>query len=150
MTSHDLESRITVLEDIEAIKKSHYKYCYEMDKGNWQEVVKLFTKDAKIDFGDVGKGQGTDDIIKFYKETLPGTFSFLMHCNHNPLVNVQGDKATGEFYLAMSATHRKENEPLWIAGKYENEYVKESGEWKVKSMAVKDIYATPYGGEGWV
>ena len=149
MPAQDLEARVQILEDIEAIKKLHAKYCYLVDTGGWQEVVKLFVKDATIDFGTVGSGKNMAEITKFYKETFPRLLPFSLHMNHNPAIEVKGEKATGEWCLHVAATHGETNRALWTAGRYQNEYVKESGEWKIKTLSVKRIFATPYD-EGWV
>ncbi len=45
-----------------------------------------------------------------------------------PIIEIKGEKTTGEWHLQVAATHDSINRALWAAGKYENEYVKESGE----------------------
>ena len=151
MAAKDLEARIQVLEDIEAIKKLKARYCYLVDGGQWQGVVKLFTKDAKINFPfpGVGAGKGIAAITTFYRETLPSLRSFTLHMLHSPLIEVKGDKATGEWYFQSSSTVRSTNKAQWGAGKYQDKFVKEADGWKFKERKVKSIYSTPYD-EGWL
>jgi len=54
MDLKELEARIRVLEDTEAIKKLKATYCYLCDAGltidkNREELVSHFTKDARVD-----------------------------------------------------------------------------------------------------
>lgn len=72
-----------------------------------------------------------------------------MHMCHNPVIEVNGDKAKGEWYFDGPITHAPTNRALWMAGKYEDEYVKVQGEWKFNKLICKIYYRTPYD-EGWV
>jgi len=150
MAAQDLEARIKVLEDIEAIRKLKAKYCFFIDAWNTEELMKLFTEDAKILMVSFGDRIGKAAIARFFKEVFPKQQPFTMHMGtHNPLIEVKGEKATGEWYFEVPATYGPTNRAIWIAGKYEDEYVKEGGEWKIKTVAIKFKYVTPYD-EGWV
>jgi hypothetical protein len=147
MAARDLEARVQALEEIEAIERLKARYCYLVDSGQWQEVVKLFTKDARIEF-PFGAGKGTNAIVTFYRDTLPSQRSFILHMLHNPIVEVKGEKASGKWYYQSSGTVRSTNRAQWGAGIYNDKFVKENGEWKFKEIVVKTIYSTPYD-EGW-
>ena len=147
MTAKDLEARIQALEEIEAIKQLKARYCYLVDSGKWQDVVKLFTKDARIKF-PFGAGKGTAAIINFYRETLPSQRSFILHTLHNPIIEIKGEQATGKWYYQSSGTVLSTNQARWGAGIYHDKFVKENGGWKFKEIIVESIYSTPYD-EGW-
>ena len=149
MAAKSLEERITALEDMEAIKKVHFTYCYLMDARKADEVAELFAPGARIDFPGVGGGGTKAEIARFYREVLPSVYPFLMHNNHNSIVEVEGNKGRGKWYLQVSATHGKTDRAMWIAGVYNNEYSKINGQWKIQSMAVTNIYGTPYDQQGW-
>lgn len=149
MTSEELEARITILEDIEAIKKHQHMFVYMIDDRDWQGVVNLFTEDAVLDLGPFGRYEGKAEITKFYNEIFPATYSFMAHMLHNPIIDVKGDKATGEWHSEMSGTYAPTDRAVWVAGKCKIEYVKAIGEWKFKTIKVTIYYNTPYD-EGWV
>lgn len=149
MILEELEAKVRVLEDIEAIKKLQVAFCYANDSFNWQGVVELFTDEAVAEFGPFGHYEGKAEITKFYRDMLPPSMSFMQHMCHNPIIEVKGEKATGEWYFEASVTQAPTPKAMWIAGKYEGEYVKVGGEWKFKTLAVKFYFNTPYE-DGWV
>lgn len=149
MALDKLEARIRVLEDIEAIKKLKATYAYLVDTRNWQEFMALFTDDAVSDFGPLGCYEGKAEITRFTRDIILKSYSFMTHMFHNPIIEVKGEKATGEWYFEVPATHTEKNRALWLAGKYEEEYVKVDGEWKFKKVVGRIYYITPYD-EGWV
>ena len=149
MADKDLEARVQALEDIEAIKKLIAKYCYFMDAGlkdpgSMQKVVKLFAKDATVDFPGVGSGKGIPEITNFYTKAFASPRTFTMHMIHSPLIEVKGNSGTGEWYVQVASTIREGNRAYWTGGKYENEFVKEGNEWKFKSITWKGFFRTPY------
>jgi len=149
MSSEELQARIAALEDIEAIKKLKAKYAHLVDTRNWQEFANLAIDDAVWDFGPLGRYEGKEEIIRFTRDIILATYSFMTHFFHNPIIEVKGEEATGEWYFEVPATHAEKNRAVWIAGKYEEEYVKVGGEWKFKKVVGKIYYITPYD-EGWV
>jgi hypothetical protein len=66
----DLETRIRVLEDIEAIKKMKSKYLRCNDKKLWDEIGVCFTEDAVADYGPKTKLQGREAIVQYLKGSL--------------------------------------------------------------------------------
>ncbi len=149
MSFEELQSRIGILEDIEAIRKLKANYSYLTDTRDMQEFANLFVDDAVMDFGTLGRYEGKAEVIRFVRDIILETYSFLMHMNHNPIIEVKGEKATGEWYFEVPVTHAPTNRAVWINGKYEEEYVKVGGEWKFKTVVGKIYYNTPYD-EGWV
>lgn len=148
MTLEELEARIKILEDIEAIKKLTSTFSYFTDAGNWQAAVNLFTEDAVLKSA-MGQYKGKAEITKVFRDDTPQAYSFMMHMCHNPVIKVNGEKANGEWYAELPATHAPTNRALWIAVKWEFEYVKVGGEWKIERLVSKPYYFTPYD-EGWV
>ena len=155
---NEIEKRITVLEDIAAIKQLRSLYCYLADAGlndasKMDELMTHFTDDAWIDFGtadspDIHKGK--DAVTKFYKEVVVGALSYSAHMVINPIIEVDGDKAKGRWYVFVPCTMRETNSASWLFGKYEEEYVKIGGQWKWSSMIFRSEFNSPFGGEGWV
>ena len=155
MTLKELEARIRVLEDIEEIKKLKATYCNLCDAGladtkNRDELISHFTKNARLDFGltPESKWQGTEGLKTFFGQVVPGGVCFCMHMVHNPIIEVDGDNATGRWYYEAPVTNAATGEAQWMAGTYFEEYAKENGEWKFDSIRTEWKYITPYN-EGW-
>jgi hypothetical protein len=155
MKIEDLEARIRVLEDIEAIRKLKATYCYLCDAGlgdprNRNELIAHFTEHAKVDFGlgPASTFEGRDGLEIFFGQVVPGAVSFCMHMVHNPIIEVDGNRATGKWYYEAPTTDSATNRAQWMAGTYEEEYERENGEWKFASIKTKWKYISPYD-EGW-
>ena len=120
------------------------------DPRNRDELLSHFSDDAKVDFGFGAASifEGKDGLKIFFGEVVPGNVSFCMHMVHNPIIEVRGDRATGTWYFEVPATNAATQGAEWMAGTYEEEYVRQSGRWKFASIRTKWKYIAPYD-EGW-
>jgi hypothetical protein len=155
MNLEELEARIRVLEDIEAIRKLKATYCYLCDAGlsdpnNRRELISHFIRDAKVDFGfgPESQFQGPEGLEVFFGAVVPSAITFSMHMIHDPIIEVDGDRATGKWYYEAPTTDTSTGKAQWMAGIYQEQYVRENGEWKFSSIETKWNYITPYD-EGW-
>ena len=155
MTMEELEARVRVLEDIEEIRKLKATYCCLCDAGlgdprNRDELISHFTEDARVDFGlgAESKFEGKAGLEVFFGQVVPGAVSFCMHMIHDPIIEIQGDRATGKWYYEAPTTDASTNRAQWMAGTYAEEYIREKGEWKFASINTKWKYISPYD-EGW-
>jgi SnoaL-like protein len=134
MSTGDLEKRITVLEDIEAIKQLKARYCAVCDDDhNPDKITTLFAEDGIWEGGDFGKAAGHAAIRKLF-EGFQKMIGFSQHNVMNPIIEVDGNRARGVWYLLGPFTFRKDNGARWIACKYEDDYVKVNGEWKYQHL----------------
>lgn len=155
MTLEELAARIRVLEDIEEIKKLKARYCYLCDAGLGDErvcdeLLSHFSDRAKVDFGlgPTSQFEGKEGLKIFFGKVVPETLSFCMHMVHNPIIDVHGDRATGKWYYEVPTTNRASGGAEWMAGTYEEEYVRENGRWKFAFIRTRWKFITPYD-EGW-
>ena len=149
MAPNNVEERIGRLEDLEALKNLQVTFSYAVDRGDWQAIAELFVEDAIADFGSFGYYRGKSEVIRYFRDIFPPAFSFMAHMLHNPLIKIEGNEATAEWYFETPVTHTKSNRALWIAGKYESECCKVAGTWRYKTLRSNVFYVTPYD-EGWV
>ncbi len=151
---NDLEKRIQTLEDIESIKKLKMLYCYYSDaalsqnQGQYDELVSLFTDDARIEFIGFGVWNGKDEVKKFFTETVFPLWSYHSHMVMNPIIEVNVNRANGNWYCLALSTTRNGNRAVWVHGKYEEEYVKVAGQWMWKSITFIPDFYSPYE-DGW-
>ena len=149
MSLEDIERRLQVLEDIEAIKKLKARYCaYCDDDYNPDGIAGLFVEDGVWDGGSRGRFVGQDELRRFAAGAVK-RFSFALHFVLNPIITVHGDEAHGSWYLFMTGTLRDSNQAIWSALRYEDEYVRVDGEWKYRSLRVADSYFTTPFDQGW-
>ncbi len=143
-----LETRIQRIEDIEAIKKLRAKYCYAVDEKRLDDVMTLFSDNAKLDFWPSHQCDMQEDIRRFYGESVPSRLPFFMHMAQNAVVDVEGETGTRVWYVLLPATSGQTGEATWSAGKYDETYVKIDGEWRFSSIKCSVYFSAPYQ-EGW-
>lgn len=149
MTLEELERRLQVLEDIEAIKKLKARYCETADDNyNPVEFSSLFTEDGVWDGGEIfGVHQGKQ-AIKAYFATVPDNISFAVHyCALVPNITVEGNRAHAHWY-GLCPMQLAGNRAVWYACVYEDKYVKIEGKWFIKEVKCISLFQTPYE-EGW-
>jgi len=146
--SESLEARVRRLEEIEAIKRLKYKYCYAVDAYNVDEILETFDDNAEADYGPLGQYKGKQEIRRFFAEIIPKTLPFFVHMVHNGSIDVQGDEATGVWYFDVPAIHAGLDKAVWIAGRYDERYRKIDGKWKFTVMKCTFFYVSPYD-KGW-
>lgn len=144
-----IEERLRVLEDIEEIRKLKARYAAACDDNyNADAIAALFTEDAVWDGGALGTADGRTAIHKFFSRATE-FFPFAIHNVMNPIIDVDGDRATAQWYLLQPATMAKGNQAVWLAAVYHDEYVRFDGRWMINRLKVTSHFLTPYE-EGWV
>ena len=144
-----IEYRLRVLEDLEEIRKLKARYAAACDDNyNADAIAALFTEDAVWDGGALGTADGRTAIHKFFSRATE-FFPFAIHNVINPIIDVDGDRATAQWYLLQPATMAKGNQAVWLAAVYHDEYVRLDGRWMINRLKVTSHFLTPYE-EGWV
>ena len=149
MTTEDLDRRLRMLEDIEAIKRLKRRYCaYCDDNYDADALAELFTEDAVWDGGVRGYNEGREEIRSFFKNA-PQRLPFAIHMVMNPIIEVDGDTGTGTWYLFQPCTFAEGDQAVWGAARYDEEYVRTGGQWKFRSLKLTSHFWTPFD-QGWV
>ena len=149
MTMEDLDRRISQLEDIEEIKRLKRRYCFYCDDSyDADALAELFTVDAVWDGGIRGRNEGREEIRRFFRQA-PQRLPFAIHMVMNPIIEVNGETASGTWYLFQPCTFAEGDRAVWGAARYDEEYVKVGGEWKFQNLKLISHFWTPFD-EGWV
>ena len=139
-----LEERIATLEAIEAIKQLKARYCAACDDNhNPDEITKLFASDGIWEGEGIGTHQGHAAIRALF-ERFQQRISFSQHNVMNPIIEVDGDRAKGTWYFLGPFTFRKGNRAMWLAARYEEDYVKVDGQWKFQHLRGFGRMSAPY------
>ena len=144
----ELADRLRELEDIEEIKRLKARYAAACDNNyDADAIAELFAEDAQWDGGDLGKANGREKIRAFFSRASE-FFPFAIHNVMNPQIKVDGDHATGQWYLLQPATMAKGNQAVWLDATYNDEYVRIDGRWVFQKLRVTTHFLTPYD-QGW-
>jgi hypothetical protein len=144
-----LKAAVGELRDLEAIRSLKARYCHLVDGRRWDELAELWTDDAVCDYGFFGRYEGPEEIVRrFFGELVDSVSSFMVHMVHNPLIELDGDRATGRWYLTAQTTIQPANQAVWVMGFYDDEFRRVDGTWKIRSLAFEFQYYTPFE-DGW-
>jgi hypothetical protein len=67
----------------------------------------------------------------------------------NPVIEVNGERATATWYFFGPFTMRDGNRALWQAARYNDDYVKVNGVWKIRHLRVKGPRMSADYATGW-
>ncbi|GII25075.1 nuclear transport factor 2 family protein [Planosporangium mesophilum] len=145
----DLEHRLGVVEDIQAIERLQFQYGYYLDKTYYDQVVDLFAdNDPEVHFLH-GIWRGKEGVRRLYGGRFKTKFAggqngprygqLLDHPQLQPVVTVAPDRQSAKARVRsvmQAGTH--ESQPgfrqWWEGGIYENSYVRENGQWRIKVL----------------
>ena len=141
----ELERRLKVVEDIEAIKQLKNRYCYYCDVNyDADGIESCFVEDAIWEGIGFGTYYGRKAIREFFTKTAPATLHFAMHLVMNPVIEVNGDTAKGRWYIFEPVTFAQGEQAGWLAGAYEDDYVRSGGGWKYKHLRFRPYISTTF------
>jgi hypothetical protein len=147
-----LEPEVGQLTAERAVLNLQNAYGYYVDRKLWDDVADLFADSGTLEIGQsgvyVGKASVRRGLEQFGRAGLrDGEIND--HILMQPIVTVAGDGASARargVYLGM--TGRVGVSAEWREGIYENEYTRDGGVWKIKTMHVYPRLVTDYD-KGW-
>lgn len=121
------------LEAIELIKQLKARYFRGIDTCDIELLKTVFTDNTEAYFkgGDYEFSlKGLAQLEEFYRKSFtPKTFG--MHHGHHPEITVDGDTATGIWYLQDFFINLHDNTTLLGSALYKDRYEKINGEWRI-------------------
>lgn len=135
-----LEQRIQRLEDIEAIRYLQAKYQRSLDTRDFNGIAECFADDVVSAYGNGEMSfEGKDAVLGFLMKSMSVDMPSA-HMIHGGEIDVDGDCATGKWYLQDYLMHKKHNININGAAIYENTYARINGVWKIKNIGYKRLY----------
>ncbi len=149
MTDSSLAQRLQRLEDIEAIRQLKARYCAACDDDhNPETLAALFHDDAVWEATSNGRFEGIAAIRGFFSGLrASGRIRRSAHHAINPVIEVDGDRASGHWRLIMlysTMTSTGQLQHLRIIGWYREQYRRHLGEWRFQSLYCEVEEHDPY------
>ncbi len=130
------------LSDREDIRELRLDYTHHFDGGDLEALLALYTDDAVCEFGGFGVWNGKEEMRRGWAPYLTGhdhtatPFPRGRHVVTNPKLSVDGDEASGSWYLTdISYIDRPSGQvrehPVVLYGTYEDTYRRVDGTWKI-------------------
>lgn len=149
-----LEQRKGLVEDANAIERLQAAYGYYIDRGLWDEASDLFADEGTIEIALDGIYVGKARVREYLYALGDGRRGLAdgqlgEHLQVMPVISVAPDGLTAKArWRAIVLLGELGGDAFWGEGPYENEYVKEQGVWKIKSLHWYQALLVPYEG-GW-
>ena len=140
-----LEAKVGELHDREALRLLRCRYHEYVNEGKLAEIPDLFAENGTLDFGYLGKANGKAELKKFF-DAIPQVLQFVKQFIHNHVIQIHGNTATGLSYLEAKSVSKGES--YLVAARYDDEYVKQNGQWKFTKMNLTPYFTVPLR-EGW-
>jgi hypothetical protein len=145
-----LAGKVQRLEDLEEIKQLKYKYSLGCDQAinikDGSLLLTVFTPEIVWDGGAFGVVEGLEGM-KGLIAAMPEQIKFTYHFFTNPILEIDGDTATGHWNLWGIYTFADGNDMV-LSAIEEDVYKKVDGKWLIDKLTVKTAFLAPYK-EGW-
>jgi len=149
-----LEHRKTLVSDTIEIERLQAAFGYYFDKALWDEVANLFADDGSIELALDGVYVGKAHVREYLGAlggggAGPRDGRLDEHLQVMPVVTLAPDGLTAKArWRAIVLQGDYGGDAHWGEGPYENEYVKQDGIWKIKTLHWYQALFVPYAG-GW-
>lgn len=111
------------------------EYCYRIDERDYDAWVELFTDDGVFGIKGVETFEGREEVRRFATEVFDEEYAYTAHVVANPVLSVNGDEASGKWYLFLPFTGG-DGSVGWMQSRYDDAYRRVDGEWKVSKAIV--------------
>jgi hypothetical protein len=149
-----LQARLESIESVRAIKRLQYAYGHYVELGLWNDFADLFVADAVTNYQSGVRGREAVRQL-FFDKVGQGKLGLsegriYPHILFQPVITLapSGRTAKGRWrILAMLGGYG--GSATWYSGVYENEYVLESGVWKISVLHSEPKVTAAYTAAGW-
>lgn len=138
------------MNDQAAIEQLKYRYLRTLDLKLWDEFADTLTEDVVASYGPKLRFEGRAAVVGFMRTSLPATIITVHQCHH-PEIEVDGDDATGTWYLDDKVIITEHRMLLTGAAFYDDTYCRGAdGMWRIaRTGYVRSYEATQPLPEGW-
>jgi hypothetical protein len=127
-----------IMSDLEDIKQLKYRYFRLLDLKKWDEFAECFVPGATGDYAGLTFGD-RESLVAYMRENL-GADRITLHQAHHPEVVVDGDTATGTWYLQDKVIVPEFGFLLEGAGIYADRYVRTPDGWRFAHTGYRRTY----------
>jgi len=126
----DVEGRLRRLEDLIEIQQLFVDYGHHLDRGDFAAYSELFAENGELLMGPVGHAKGRNEIEAMMARTFGTGVGSLVHLITNPVINLDGDRATSDVMWTVVARGTDGQPVLSMIGRHQDDLVREGGCWR--------------------
>jgi hypothetical protein len=138
------------LETVEELRQLKYRYLRSLDLKLWDEFAATLTPDVQASYGPKLHFNGRDAVVDFMRTSLPGSIITVHQCHH-PQIAIDGDTASGTWYLEDRVYVTEHRMLLTGAAFYDDTYLRGAdGEWRISRTGyIRSYEATETLDDSW-
>ncbi|MFY9921309.1 MAG: nuclear transport factor 2 family protein [Mycobacterium sp.] len=129
--------------DIDEIKRVKYRYLRALDTKHWDEFADTLTEDIVGDYGsslgEEHRFTDRDTLVEFMRKSMPANVLTEHRVTH-PEIDVDGDDATGIWYLQDRVIVPDFNFMLYGAAFYHDRYRRTPDGWRICATGYQRTY----------
>ena len=125
-------------DDIHAIQQLKYRYLRTLDLKQWDEYAECFLPEVTCDYAGL-RFENRDALVAYMQDNL-GEGLISMHHAHHPEITVDGDEATGRWYLEDKVIVPEFDFVLEGAAFYTDRYVRTPDGWRIAHTGYRRTY----------
>ena len=131
----NVEARLQILEDLEAIRALKARYLASCDAKKPDLVRACFAdSEVQIDYGAIGSFSQADDLVAVYTEIACHEHMVEMHHGVNPQLEITGaDTARGEWDAHYQLINTQDMTLTQLGGHYWDEYRRTPEGWRISA-----------------
>ena len=138
------------MDDLEQLRRLKYRYLRTLDLKEWADFATTLTQDVHASYGERLTFDGRDAVVEYMSGAL-GPQTITVHHVHHPELEVDGDTATGRWYLDDKVLVLEHQLMITGAAFYDDTYRRGAdGRWRIaRTGYVRSYEAMQPLPEGW-
>ncbi|MGZ4445435.1 MAG: nuclear transport factor 2 family protein [Nocardioides sp.] len=133
---------VTDARDIREIEQLKYRYVRTLDTKQWDDFESCFLPEATADYNGLEFADRAA-LVGYMRDNL-GDGMITMHQVHHPEIVLDGDRATGRWYLQDRVVVEAFRFMLEGAAFYEDTYVRTPDGWRVSHTGYRRTFELTY------
>lgn len=116
---------------LDRLRRLKYRYLRTLDLKLWDEFADTLAPDVQASYGPRLAFDGRAAVVDFMRGSLPASIITVHHCHH-PEIEIDGDTATGTWYLDDKVLVLEQRLMLTGAAFYDDNYARgEDDVWRI-------------------
>ncbi|WP_297795439.1 nuclear transport factor 2 family protein [Mycobacterium sp.] len=131
-------------DDRQDISELLVRYATAIDRRDWPLFRTVFTDDCELDYGEIGRWQGVDEVTNFMDKTH-AMAGHTLHRLSNQVITVDGDEASARTYVDAVIMFGDNQAGVNAWGFYDDGIVRTSDGWRIARRRFTQVRVATFG-----
>jgi len=131
-------------DDRQDISELLVRYATGIDRRDWALFRTVFTDDCELDYGEIGRWHGVDEVTDFMDKTH-AMAGHTLHRLSNEVITVDGDEASARTYVDAVIMFGDNQAGVNAWGFYDDDIVRTSDGWRIARRRFTQVRVATFG-----